>query len=406
VTMPAHPGTTVPRGQSPTWVSRVATAVGAALFAINMYAVAASAAPEGHVDVLRAPLATSISTFEGTWASVPMGHLDQPLNTFWQLFFFPSHGERWSNHAGQLGIADNGGLLLAARGDRSLLVAVRPSNRLEFSAVASTTDGRSWAPVTALEGNPLSLAAGADGQDLALLHEASGDKVLTSDRRSSSWQTLVTAHALASSRPGRACAPLALTSVAVGASGTLLVGAACGRAGVAGVFVYDHGAWRSAGPRMSEQYGRDHVQVLSLRDAGSAPVALFSVSSASGEELVEGWAGADGRWRLSTGLFLKARDLVSVGPTPGGGEFVVYRDGIHRDGTHTEKLDLLNGPGAVWQTMPLPNGTATVAFPAPGRTDALSVNDTVMTDWELEPGASHWAKGQVTHVDILFGSSN
>ncbi|MGH9028399.1 MAG: hypothetical protein ACRDV4_02120, partial [Acidimicrobiales bacterium] len=35
------------------------------------------------------PLATSIDTGSGEWVTLPMGHLDQPLNTFWQLFFKP-----------------------------------------------------------------------------------------------------------------------------------------------------------------------------------------------------------------------------------------------------------------------------------------------------------------------------
>ena len=52
-------------------------------------------APPSH-RVIATSLATSIETSAGTWAVVPMGHLDQPLNTFWQLFFRAS----WRGTAG------------------------------------------------------------------------------------------------------------------------------------------------------------------------------------------------------------------------------------------------------------------------------------------------------------------
>ena len=36
---------------------------------------------------LPTPLATSLQTADGTWATIPMGRLDEPFNTFWQLLF-------------------------------------------------------------------------------------------------------------------------------------------------------------------------------------------------------------------------------------------------------------------------------------------------------------------------------
>ena len=43
------------------------------------------------------PLATSLESAGATWATIPMGNLDQPLNTFWQLFELPQGATRWSN---------------------------------------------------------------------------------------------------------------------------------------------------------------------------------------------------------------------------------------------------------------------------------------------------------------------
>jgi len=62
---------------------------------------------------IRALLATSIETSAGSWAIVAMGHLDQPLNTFWQLFFRPTGGALWSDRAAALAVATNGGLVVA-----------------------------------------------------------------------------------------------------------------------------------------------------------------------------------------------------------------------------------------------------------------------------------------------------
>ena len=59
------------------------------------------------------PLATSIQTAQGTWATVAMGHLDDPDNTFWQLFFRPAGSIAWSNQVEATATATNGGLVLA-----------------------------------------------------------------------------------------------------------------------------------------------------------------------------------------------------------------------------------------------------------------------------------------------------
>ena len=78
------------------------------------------------------PLATSVQTAAGTWATIPMGHLGQPLNTFWQLFFQPPGATSWSNQVEATATATNGGLVLASAGDRSVIVGVRPSVRLHL----------------------------------------------------------------------------------------------------------------------------------------------------------------------------------------------------------------------------------------------------------------------------------
>ncbi len=73
-----------------------------------------------------------------------MGRLDEPLNTFWQLFYRPNGAVAWSNQVEATATATNGGLVLASAGP-SLMVGVRPSVNLKFTPLISTSNGgRSW----------------------------------------------------------------------------------------------------------------------------------------------------------------------------------------------------------------------------------------------------------------------
>ncbi len=129
-------------------------------------------------------LATSIETSAGTWAVVPMGHLDQPLNTFWQLLFRAKGATRWSDYASALAVATNGGLLVTTPNGRSLVVGIRPANLLDYSPLLTTANsGRTWipaSPVSALAGHTDSLAIQPGGRALALTNEGSGTEVLAS----------------------------------------------------------------------------------------------------------------------------------------------------------------------------------------------------------------------------------
>ena len=98
-------------------------------YALSAYATAtasaAAAAPSANAGAgppslptslaLPTPLATSVPAGGGTWATVAMGDLGQPLNTFWQLLFRPA-GTMWSDHVEATAVATNGGLVLASGG--------------------------------------------------------------------------------------------------------------------------------------------------------------------------------------------------------------------------------------------------------------------------------------------------
>ena len=174
------------------WRRRAARAVTLAVSAFTTVLLAAcgssarapyrSAAPS-----IPTPLATSIQTSAGTWATVAMGHLDEPLNTFWQLFFRPTGSASWSNQVKATAVATNGGLVLASPGGPGLLVGVRPTNLLTFSPLIYTSDaGRSWSTGLLADGlaaRPDALAAASASRMLALVNDSLGSAGALEHRR-------------------------------------------------------------------------------------------------------------------------------------------------------------------------------------------------------------------------------
>ena len=110
-------------GRSRRWRDAVFGATAAALLSVSAAACGtvtadSSPGPDRTAATLSASLATTTSSSRGSWAVVPMGHLGDPLNTFWQLFFRPRGATRWIDKAASLAIATNGGIVMgpASRG--------------------------------------------------------------------------------------------------------------------------------------------------------------------------------------------------------------------------------------------------------------------------------------------------
>jgi hypothetical protein len=356
---------------------------------------------------LPATLPTSISTTAGSWASVPMGRLAEPLNTFWQLFLLPKGGSRWANHAAALATATNGGLVLASPGGRTLLVAIRASNLLRFSPVVSTSNGgRSWSPGLPIIGDIEALAASNMGGQLALADTSGSGEVLTSSAKTSSWRTLASEQSLAATAPGRRCDVIFLTSVAYGADGSVLVGAACRSAGVAGVFTLTGRTWRLADVALPTALAADRVEVLSFRAAADSTVALLELNGPTGITIVPAWMHQGTKswtWQVSSTLHLTSSErLISFGPATGGGLFVLLANGSV--GT---RVVVVAGPGAAWKTMPeLSTKTVTVAFGPNRRVDALAVDGKTMRDYQFAGRSGKWRLTQTIPVGILYGSSS
>ena len=147
--------------------------------------------------VQTARLATSLVTAQGTWAIAVMGEPGRSRNNFWQLFVRPSGASRWSLVTPP-GVADNGGLVAAGgAGGPSLLVGVRPSQRLSFSPLAMSSDaGKNWTPGlldAALANVPGAIAVGASGRVLALLQDGNIEQAPTAAAATAGqWSQLTT----------------------------------------------------------------------------------------------------------------------------------------------------------------------------------------------------------------------
>jgi hypothetical protein len=365
------------------------------------------------------PLSTSLVTAQGTWAIAVMGGPAASDNNFWQLFVRPTGASRWSLVTPP-GVADNGGLV-AAGGSTSLTVGFRPSQDLAFSPLAtSTDDGKNWTPGllgAGLAGTPGAIAVASSGRALALLQDGTIQAAPTASAAAAGqWTQLTTRNALAASAPGRSCGLTRVHAVSFGPGMSPMAAGSCARPGVAGVFTYASGTWRSAGLALPATFGGDQVQVLGLTADSGGDVALLL----AGNSLLAAWWNGT-RWTVSDPV--SAGTLRATGFGASGSAWVLLSGG---------RAETIGGPGGSWQALPLaPPGTATLAPPgaapgpgagpatgpvtgavtgavtggatATGSYDALSVSGSRLTVWRLAQRA--WAKVQLITVPIQYGSS-
>ncbi len=359
------------------------------------------------------PLATSFADAAGSgWAVVPMGGPAAQHNNFWELFVRPAAASRW-RQATPAGVADNGGLEVTGGGG-SLVTGFRPSQDLTFSPLAaSSDDGVTWSPsgpvYPGLADAPDALAAGPGGRLIALTSGGGAELgTVTGDGQAggTSWTHLSSVKALAATPAGRACGPAGLTAAAFGRSGVPMLGASCGRSGVAGIFT-DSGGWHAAGPAVPAALARQDIEVLALASDGNTAnpglVALLRAGTGPGASVTAAWSADGGSgWTLSAPLRVGAGPLTSTAIGPGGAVGIILSTG---------RGETAAGPGASWRALPaLPRWTATLALGPAGQVDAIAAHLGTFSDWRLAPGPGGsgpdgWSLAQTLHVTIPYGSS-
>lgn len=353
------------------------------------------------------PLATSLQSSSGTWATIPMGHLSQPLNTFWQLFYRPVGSASWSDRVEATATATNGGLVLASASGQ-VTVGVRPAHLLHFSPLISTTNGgQSWSSgllPTGLAARPDALSLAPSGPSIALVKHGHGTEVLASKGDLSTWRTLTTSRKLAATPAGRSCGVASLTAVA-SLAGQPVVGANCERSGVVGLLDQSDGHWHLDPVTLPASLHGGRTTVLTIWQTAHGLTSLLQITDNNHTALLAAWTTSSGGWSYSPAFSLTAGEHIdSIGPAIGVGLFV-----LRSTPSGADRLAVVNGPDAPWNQMPTPPAnTATVAFNAGAGSvvDALAAHDSTMSVWSLGSGSSDWTKDQILPVKLEFGSSS
>jgi hypothetical protein len=352
-------------------------------------------------------LATSVLSQDGTsWAIVQMGGAAARQENFWQLFARP-HGSATWQLATPAGVADNGGLLIAATGQQSALTGFRPSQDLKFSPLAATANGgRAWSATGPLQPGLANvadgLAAGPGGNLLAVTSTGAA----SSGDRGSAWTSLVSRSAIAGTAAGRGCGLTELTAAAFGSNGDPMLAGTCSRPGTVGIFDQSAGAWQRTGPRLPASLSGSDVAVLALATSGATTTAVLAAGEGRHASLVTAWL-TGGAWTLSPAFRVRSLLPTSVSVWPSGAAGLVLPGGRGVVLSQPTKAS----PHGQWRLLPvaLPAHTGTLAESQAGQLEALAAGRSMLTVWQLPaaPGhAARWQRVQTIKVTIPYGSSS
>ena len=333
-----------------------------------------------------------------------MGHLDQPLNTFWQLLFRPAGAAAWKLVT-PTGVADNGGLVADGGPTAAVTAGFEPSKYLRYSPLARSVDaGRQWSTgvlPAGLMAVPDAVSGTASGGVLALTR-SSGGTVVASKGDMSSWRVLARRASLAATAAGRACGLTGLRAVSDG-SGPPEVGASCTRPGMVGILIERDGSWEADGIRLPGQAGHLATTVLRLESGPSGTGALVQAGRGQQARLFALWrAGPSDPWTLSSTL-RPAGPVEATGFGPSGSAVVVTRTGSRGNRVAAAEV---GAPGRAWTALPdAQRGTAAVVEGPDGEVDALAVSGRILTDYRLDAADGTWQRLQSLSVPIQYGSS-
>lgn len=394
------PGGAIPRWRRPRRAGLLAAAVVAGVILAACSGPEVAIPPAVSVAGPAIPLANATVGASGSWATVAMGHLDDPLNTFWELFHLTGSPVRWTLATPE-GVASNGGVVTATGSSGSLLAGFEPTNALHFSPVALTVDGGSnWTTAVlpgGLERVPQALATGGPGY-LALL-PADGGTVVGTGGDLSTWRTVATARTIEATGGASGCHLSSLTAVASLANGDPVVGGTCASGHRAAIVVDEGGRWTPTGPTLSTDPGGS-IRVVRLVGTGTGAMALISAGTGRHPVLFAAWSTDDlTSWSVSPPLSTVGSTLESSGTTPTQG-LVVQLEEAGGAG----KAVVIEPSTMAWDTLaPLPQRTAVVAAIPGGGFDALIVRQGTLTVEAL--GAGGWTQAQTLQVPIPYGSS-
>ena len=284
--------------------------------------VAAAQAPHTAPTLPPSVYGSSTSTPSGNFATLAMGHIGDPLETFWQLFVQRTGSRSFLDESVALAIATNGGLLLGPGDPHQMSVAARPSVKLQFTPVltqrGTTTD---WTPGAPLPGAATAFAT-KSGALIAIVGSGASASLVEASRSGSGWHTIATLKTLEHLTPLARCGPIALTAAAFGPSGDPMIGLACAKDSSSGLYELHAGVWRSIAPSTSMAQGTDSV--LYLTSNAGATTGIICVT-AGDERHLYGLSSSPTKFEVtSLGLVRGPLSITGMGSTPQGGAWITY----------------------------------------------------------------------------------
>jgi hypothetical protein len=389
-------------------VRRAAALASAGFFLAACAASSPSASPDGSSSTV--PVAGGALDGSTTMAVLPMGHLDDPANRFYETFSQTGSGT-WSLTTPE-GTATNGGIVISRPANGA--GAVLSYFNLRLGAGFELLDGRQTGAgqvLPLLAHVPSAMAVDPATGAVAALTE-SGEVVVASSL-AGPFERRTSEQALAASSGGRSCGLRRLTAVGFTSTGGLAVGGKCARPGWSGIFLARPGT--SALFTALPEVGSGPSTVLRL-DAGAEGVhALTGLVLSSGGRstlravAVAPAADAPGSTWSSPVQLLPGEQLRSTAGAPTaleGPTEIVTLAGARAVRVVALRVDQ---GGTPLSAPPLPVTAAAALLAADGSLTAIEVTGGGTAQFltlSSAGGSAAWKVDQVIRVEVPYGSSS
>jgi hypothetical protein len=350
-----------------------------------------------------ATLAGGISTTDGTSiAVVPMGHLGDPANKFFETFTAGPAGS-WVLTT-PTGVATNGGIVVASPGANA--AAVLPWYLLRFTAVRPLDSGHAAGAgevLPPLAVSPTSLSVASDGSVAFVTRRGA---VMVGPSLAGPFTTLISVTALRRTSAGRRCAIVGLTSVVAVVGGRDVVGATCARPGSDGIFRRDSSGWHTGSTRATAP-----VSVVRL-DAGPSGSTFGLVSVAGARPFLAAGRVTDGGFQLGGVVRQRSSSLRStalVAAAPGAQpSYIIAAVGTR--GVSAARLPVAGVAATLGPVLPrdvqaVVMGSASPASGGAARVTAFSVEGSLLKELTLAPAGTRWVVAATQHIAVPYGSS-
>jgi hypothetical protein len=355
------------------------------------------------------PLSGGVSQSGAAMAVVPMGHLDDPANTFYETFSQASTGS-WSLST-PVGTATNGGIVLSqpVTGMGAVLGWSNLRNAAGFGLASGRQSGTTGV-LPDLAREPSAVAFDPLTGEVAVLR--ANASVSVGPSLGGPFHVATTTADLERT-PGLSCSLSRLTAIAFTTQGQLAVGGACASGSSLGVFIQTTtsasgapmgfspaASWGDAGGESVVRLDPGGHGVVALVRFGGASPKLIALSLGTG-------ASSPGRSEgvsLSTAVPI-AGALVSTAATGVGTSGTEELVAVRRP-RGVAVLELPSASLGVPRTVAgLGSSTSAVTSDGAGRIVAFEVTDGGTLTIRRWTGAS-WAVTQLIKVQVPYGSSS